>query len=99
VYSLTGPAAVDLSQVAAIVGAQTGRPLRFKAASEADYSRRLEAVGIPKSAIDLSISFFRRLSAGAFAEVLPTVATLLGRSATSYAEWAKANAARLIPQR
>jgi uncharacterized protein YbjT (DUF2867 family) len=96
VYSLTGPEALDLSRVAAIIAAETGRALRYEATSDEDYTRRLEALGTPKSVIALSISFFQRVCAGAFSDVLPTAAALLGRAGTSYAAWAKANATRWL---
>jgi uncharacterized protein YbjT (DUF2867 family) len=66
VYSVTGPEALDLSQVAAIVEAEIGRPLRYQPTSDADYSQRTNAAGIPKSVSDLSITFFQRVRAGAY---------------------------------
>jgi uncharacterized protein YbjT (DUF2867 family) len=96
-YSVTGPEALDLARIAAIVTAATGRSLRYEATDDADYARRLEASGVPRPVIALNISFFQRVRAGVFAEVHKTVETLLGRPGTSYAEWAKANAAPLLP--
>ena len=95
-YGVTGPEALNLTQVAAIVAAQTGRPLRYEPMSDADYAQQLEAAGVPKSAIDRAISFFQRVRSGAFIEVLRTTETVLGRPGTTYQEWALANAARLV---
>jgi uncharacterized protein YbjT (DUF2867 family) len=103
VYSVTGPEALDLSQVAAIVAAEVGRPLRYQPTSDADYSRLTDAAGIPKSVSDVSISlsdvsisFFQLVRAGSYTEVLRTVESLLGRAGTSYRDWARVNAARWI---
>jgi uncharacterized protein YbjT (DUF2867 family) len=96
-YAVTGPEALDLTRVAAMVAAATGRPLRYEAIGDADYARLLAASGAPKSAIDLSISFFQRVRAGAFAEVVDTAFALLDRAGTSYAAWAKAHARGMLP--
>jgi uncharacterized protein YbjT (DUF2867 family) len=68
-YAVTGPQALDLAHVAAIVSAETGRPLRYEATSEEDHAKRLEASGLPKPTIGATLSFFQRLRAGAFAGV------------------------------
>jgi len=81
-----------LSQVASILATEWGRPLRYQPMSDDDYSRLTEAAGIPRSVSDLSISFFQRVRAGAYAEVLQTVESLLERPGTSYRNWARINA-------
>jgi hypothetical protein len=68
----------------------------YEPTRDADYAARLAGAGVPKSAIDISLSFFQRVRAGAFTEVLRTVETLLARPGTSYADWAKHNAARML---
>jgi uncharacterized protein YbjT (DUF2867 family) len=99
-YSVTGPEALNLSQVSELVADAIGRLLRYQPTSDVEYSRRTEAAGIPKSMSDQSIAFFRRVRDGVYAKVLPTVEDLLGRAGTSYGAWARGNAiAALSAQR
>jgi uncharacterized protein YbjT (DUF2867 family) len=95
VYPMTGPEALDLTRVAAIVSELTGHRLRYEPTTDDDYKARLTAAGKPAAAIGLSISFFQRVRAGAFLDVLDTTLSVLGRPATRYADWVKSNAARL----
>jgi NAD(P)H dehydrogenase (quinone) len=96
VYSVTGPEALDLSQVAAIVAAEVGRPLRYQPTSDEEHSRLTQAAGIPKTVGDFFIGFFQTVRKGPYTEVLPTVESLLGRAGTSYRDWARVNSARII---
>jgi uncharacterized protein YbjT (DUF2867 family) len=96
-YAVTGPEALDLGRVAAIVSAETGRALRYEATSEEDHAKRLEARGMPKPIIGATLSFFQRVRASAFADVERTCEEVLGRPGTSYATWARGSAAAFLP--
>ncbi|GLZ50562.1 NAD(P)H-binding protein [Actinomycetospora sp. NBRC 106378] len=90
---LTGPEAVDFSQVAAALGELTARTIRRVVVEPAEYREVLVGRGVPDHAADLLLGFFPAAARGDFAPADPTLADLVGRPATPIAEVLRASPA------
>jgi len=80
-YHLTGPAAVDFVQVAGLLTAELGTPIRYEPATIVGYARHLRSRGLPTSAVLVQTVLHAGLRRGDAEEVDPTVERLLGRPA------------------
>lgn len=82
-YDLTGPEALTLAEVAAIVEEMTGRPTRFldETLPEAYASRA--SYGAPDWQVEAWVSTYTAIAAGEVAAVSDAVPRLTGRPATS----------------
>jgi NAD(P)H dehydrogenase (quinone) len=87
---LTGPEAIDMAGIAAIVTQLTGRPVRRVTVSDADYRSHLLARGLPDRAADLLLGMFAASRQGDFAPTDPALARLLGRPTATLADVLKA---------
>jgi uncharacterized protein YbjT (DUF2867 family) len=85
-YSLTGPEALTLDEVAAILSAATGRSISFHSETvpEAYDSRAVYAA--PDWQVDAWVSTYTAIAAGELAEVTDDVVRLSGHPATSLAD-------------
>lgn len=85
-YGLTGPEALDFSEIAAIVGAQQGREVRFhdETVEEAYESRRVWAA--PDWQVDAWVSTYTSIASGAMADVTHDVESITGRPPLSLAQ-------------
>lgn len=79
---LTGPTAVDFSQVAAIATEITGSPIRRVVISDDEYRDKLIAAGMPAHYATGMAGMFVASRRGDFAPATPDLATLIGRPAT-----------------
>ncbi|HSM83845.1 MAG TPA: hypothetical protein VLS96_19300 [Nodosilinea sp.] len=86
-YTLTGPAAITFEQVAALLTAELGRPIGYKAASLLGYARHLRRQGLPWMQILVQTILHRGLRGGEAEAVTDTVPELLGRPALTMAEY------------
>lgn len=77
-YDITGPEALDFSEIAAIVGAHEGRPVTFhdETVEEAYESRRVWAA--PDWQVDAWVSTYTSIGSGAMAAVSRDVETITG---------------------
>ncbi|WP_418275488.1 SDR family oxidoreductase [Isoptericola jiangsuensis] len=87
VYDVTGPQALTLEEVAALLSTASGRPVTYhpETVEEAyDSRRRLGA-----SAVELAgwVSSYEAIAAGRMAGVSSTVERLVGRPARSFEQW------------
>lgn len=82
---LTGPAAIDLEEVAGIVSGVVGHRVRRVVVEPGEYRDALVASGVPAPAADLLLGFFPAARRGDFAPAEPTLAAIVGRPATSMA--------------
>ncbi len=104
-YTLTGPGAIPWSEVAEVLSATLGRPIRYEAASVPGYMRHLSKRGMPRGAIMVQtvLHFLLRFGQGATED--PTLEQLLGRPGRSLREyvesfagqWAKPGVAQQPP--
>lgn len=78
-YGLTGPEALDFTEIAAIVGARQGREVRFhdETLEEAYESRRVW--NAPDWQVDAWVSTYTSIASGAMAEVSGDVEAVTGR--------------------
>lgn len=85
-YGLTGPEALDFSEIAAIVAAQQGREVRFhdETVEEAYESRRVWAA--PDWQVDAWVSTYTSIASGAMADVTHDVESITGMPPLSLAQ-------------
>jgi uncharacterized protein YbjT (DUF2867 family) len=80
-YTLTGPEALTLDEVAARAGAVLGRPLRFEDESvEEAYASRRAAYGAEDWQLDAWVSTYTAIADGSVAEVTEDVRRVTGRT-------------------
>jgi uncharacterized protein YbjT (DUF2867 family) len=92
-YPITGPQALSMAEVAAILSEVIGTPIRYvDVPPEAARQAQLDA-GMPRYLADGLAELFAERRAGKESVVSPLTPTLLGRPATSFAEFAARNAA------
>jgi uncharacterized protein YbjT (DUF2867 family) len=85
-YDLTGPEALTLDEVAAILTQVTGRPHRFVDESMEEARASRSHYGAPEWLVDAWISTYTAIRDGELEDVSDDVPRLLGRPATSFAE-------------
>jgi uncharacterized protein YbjT (DUF2867 family) len=86
-YTLTGPEALTMAEIAARAGAVLGRELRFEDETEAAaYAWRREAYGAEQWQLDAWVSTYTAIRDGAVAEVTDDVPRLTGRPARTLEE-------------
>jgi uncharacterized protein YbjT (DUF2867 family) len=92
-YPITGPQALTMAEVAAILSEVIGTAIRYvDVPPEAAREAQLDA-GMPQYLADGLAELFAERRAGKESVVSPLTPTLLGRPATSFAEFAARNAA------
>lgn len=85
-YSLTGPQALSLDDVAATLSAEWGRPVRYERETvEEAYASRAR-YGAPRWQVDAWVSTYVAIANGEFAGVTDDIPRLTGHPATSLAE-------------
>lgn len=77
---LTAGEALDLDDIAPILGDLCGKPIRRRVVSDEQLAAELAARQVPPVVIAITLGMYRAARAGAFAAVDPTLATLLGRA-------------------
>lgn len=83
VWTLTGPAALSMNDIAADLAAVTGRPLRYRPLATDDAAQFLQA-RLPAGQAGFLLKHYAAVRSGDFAIVTPDVATLTGRPASSW---------------
>lgn len=77
--TLTAPEALDLQQVADVLSALIGRPVRRVVVEDEEYVERQVGRGVPEFGARLFLTMFDAARRGEFAATDPTLQTLLGR--------------------
>lgn len=85
-YTLTGPEALTLDEVAAIISAATSRDVSYHPETVAEAYESRAVYGAPDWQVDAWVSTYTAIAAGELAEVTTDVARLSGHPATSLAE-------------
>jgi uncharacterized protein YbjT (DUF2867 family) len=93
---LPGPAAISFPEAAAILAAASGTPVRFADESDDDHVAGLRAAGTPEGYIRWRMAMLGGIRRGDDAYLSDRVPRVLGRPATSFADWAR-RAAPLAP--
>lgn len=90
-YPLTGPEAVTFAQVADLLTAALGHPIRYQPATALGYIRHLRRGGLPLSQVAVQTILHLGLRRGDAETADPTIERLLGRPATSLAAFIERN--------
>jgi uncharacterized protein YbjT (DUF2867 family) len=90
---LTGPDALDHAEAAKIVSDASGRAVAYHALTEEQMVAGARGMGMPEPAIAYLTMLYSVVRAGYAAPVTPVVQKVTGRKATSFREFAQANAA------
>lgn len=85
-YSLTGPEALNLDEVAGLLTATQGRPVRYHPETVAEAYASRAAYGPPDWQVDAWVSTYTAIAAGEMAGVTDDVVRLSGHPAMSPAE-------------
>lgn len=91
-YSLTGPRAVDFDEVAALLSAALGRPIKYEPGSILGYARHLRRQGLPLAQIAVQTVLHTGLRRGDAETVDPTLPHLLGRPARTIEDYVREHA-------
>jgi uncharacterized protein YbjT (DUF2867 family) len=92
-YPLTGPEALTMAEVAEKLSAATGRPIRYVNVPPEEARKAQLARGVPEYTADALAELFAERRKGKESQVWPTTEEILGRRATSFAEFASRHAA------
>lgn len=88
-YLLTGPEALSYSDAASIITEQTGRPVRHRSVSEAEYAEMIAAQGIPAEFAAVLAGLDTDIRHGSEDRVTDTVERVTGRPARSFREFVR----------
>ena len=99
IWTLTGPEALDYDQAASILGKILGRSVQYNQIAPEAYAEMLtQYMGIPAEKADkLSKVFSVAVAQNEYAPVTEDLPRILGRPATSFTQWAEANAGAFAP--
>lgn len=86
VYELAGDDSWTLSQLAAELSKQSGKPVVYQNLSEADFAAALKGVGLPAGLADMLADSDTGASKGGLFDDSRTLSKLIGRPTTSLAE-------------
>ncbi|ENB7664572.1 TPA: SDR family oxidoreductase [Enterobacter cloacae] len=89
VYELAGDSAWTLSELAAELSKQSGKPVVYQNMSEADFAAALKSVGLPAGLADMLADSDVGASKGGLFDDSHTLSKLIGRPTTSLAESVK----------
>ncbi|WP_449550778.1 SDR family oxidoreductase [Lelliottia amnigena] len=89
VYELAGDSAWTLSELAAELSKQSGKPVTYQNLSEADFAAALKGVGLPAGLADMLADSDTGASKGGLFDDSHTLSKLIGRATTPLAESVK----------
>ncbi|MCR6730226.1 SDR family oxidoreductase [Enterobacter cloacae] len=89
VYELAGDSAWTLSELAAELSKQSGKPVVYQNMSEADFAAALKSVGLPAGLANMLADSDMGASKGGLFDDSHTLSKLIGRPTTSLAESVK----------
>ncbi|MEU4390140.1 NAD(P)H-binding protein [Kribbella sp. NPDC023855] len=89
VYELSGPESLTFAEAARIIAEVRGKPIEYVELSPAEYREELLTAGYPAEAVEALDKMFAGMRAGFLTEPTNTVEKLLGRPATTFAQYAE----------
>lgn len=95
-YTLTGTKSRTAEEIAAVVSAATGKPLKVVHVTDAQLAEGLKAAGLPEGFIPTIVSFDANTREGKIASVTGDAEALSGRPLTSFEDFAAANKAAFL---
>jgi uncharacterized protein YbjT (DUF2867 family) len=93
IYPLTGPEALSMTEIAERLSVATGKIIKYINVAPEDAKKAQLAAGLPPYMADAIAELFAERRKGKESQVSPVAEGLLGRQPTSFAEFAKRNAA------
>ncbi|PDQ19202.1 NAD(P)-dependent oxidoreductase [Mesorhizobium sanjuanii] len=94
-YTLTGPQAYTVAEIAALVTEVTGKPIEVVQLTDEALTEGLKAAGIPEGFAPIIVSFDTNTRSGRIGMVTDAIETLSGRKPRSLEQFLKANKAAL----
>ncbi|QND63959.1 SDR family oxidoreductase [Mesorhizobium loti] len=94
-YTLTGPQAYTVAEIASLVSEVTGKPLNVVPVSDEALTEGVKAAGVPEDFARIIVSFDANTRAGRIAMVTDAVETLSGRKSKTLKQFLEANRAAL----
>lgn len=95
VVEVSGPEAIGFDAAVALLGDSAGQPFAFVDETPEQHVERLRAAGTPEGYITWRMAMLGGIRSGRDSRVSDGVPRVLGRPATSFAEWARREAAEL----
>ncbi|MER8417310.1 SDR family oxidoreductase [Mesorhizobium sp. M1329] len=95
-YTLTGPQAYTVTEIAALVTEVTGRPIEVVHLSDEALTEGLKAAGVPEAFAPIVVSFDTNTRSGRIGMVTDAVETLSGRKPQPLKQFLEANTAALV---
>ena len=95
-YTLTGTKSHTADEIAAIVSAATGKPLKVVHVTDAQLAEGLKAAGLPEGFIPTVVSFDANTREGKIAMVTDDAEKLSGRKPTSFEDFVAASKAAFL---
>ena len=92
-YNLTGPAALDHTEVARIISEAAGRKIEYHAISEEAMMKNARGMGVPEGAVQYLKILYSVVRAGYSAPVTDDVKRVTGKEPTTFEAFAKAHKA------
>lgn len=90
-YNLTGPAALDHSQVAGIISEASGKTITYHALSEEEMLQGARKEGLPEGAVGYMAVLYQAVRNGWMEGITEDVQLVTGRPPTSFGEFAQAS--------
>ena len=90
VYDVTGPRLLTFADAAAEISRATGRPVRYRPITFAEFGEVLADAGLPDDAVRGTIEVFTAILNGRNSRVSDGVRQALGRPASDFADYARA---------
>ncbi len=85
-YTMTGPEAYSYDDLAAAVTGLSEGPLSHRSVSTTEFAALLAVEDVPGPLVEILVALQAAIQAGAFSEVTPDLATVLGRQPRTIAE-------------
>ena len=95
-YTLTGTKSRTAEEIAAVVSAATGKPLKVVHVTDAQLAEGLKGAGLPEGFIPTIVSFDANTREGKIASVTNDAETLSGRKPTSFEDFVAASKAAFL---
>jgi uncharacterized protein YbjT (DUF2867 family) len=93
IYPLTGPESLSMAEVAGRLSDATGNTIRYVNVPPEEAKKAQLAAGMPQYRADALVELFAERRKGNEAQVFGTIETVFGRRPTTFAEFARRNAA------
>lgn len=88
-YDVAGESSVTLADIAALIGAASGKKIQFVSPPADEFKKTLLGAGVPELMVNIVTAFSVAIGQGEFEKTNPAISTLLGRPPVSAAQYLK----------